>query len=66
MAEIWGNSTPDEWMWSSYKEYICSNNDGICKFDDILDINLCDYKMFTENGISYQRELSKIKNLIIE
>lgn len=59
---------PEEWAASSYNEYISKNNDndGICKYDDILDIESAVYKKFVEDRISYQRDLAKIKNALLE
>jgi len=59
-------NNPIDWKWSSYEEYISNNKHGICKFDDVLDIKPDSYKTFVENRISYQRELAKIKNLMLD
>ncbi|MCK4936840.1 MAG: hypothetical protein KAR84_08300, partial [Elusimicrobiales bacterium] len=60
--------TPIEWKYSSYAEYILAkqNENRICEYDDILEIKPDTYKTFVEDRISYQRELAKIKDLIIE
>ena len=59
---------PEEWNWSSFKEYIrdASANDGICGYSNVLDINPSSYKKFVEDRISYQRELAKIKDLLLD
>ncbi len=58
---------PEDWLSSSYQEYLFStDNSRICKYDDILDIGSKDYKEFVEDRISYQRELAKIKHLLID
>ncbi|MBU2530527.1 MAG: hypothetical protein KKD35_05755, partial [Elusimicrobia bacterium] len=57
---------PEDWKYSSYSEYVSDTNEGICDFSDVIAITLDKYKEFTEDNISYQRELSKIKNLILE
>ena len=61
---------PEDWHASSYKEYILAgkidSHDRICKYDDILDINPALYREFVEDRISYQRELAKIKDILIE
>ncbi len=59
---------PEKWPASSYREYLLKVNerDKICKYDEILNIDQISYKDFVENRISYQRELAKIKNLLIE
>jgi len=61
-------SKPEEWPYSSYKEYISSMDDDerICNYKDVLDITTGSYKEFVEDGISYQRDLAKIKALALE
>lgn len=57
---------PEDWRWSSYQEYISGNKDGICNYDSVVDINPEGYRKFVEDGISYQRELAKIKGMMLE
>lgn len=59
---------PDDWLFSSYNEYLgqVEDNSAICQFNDILEIKPNLYRKFVNDQISYQRELAKIKNLIIE
>jgi len=58
---------PEDWEFSSYNEFIGKdNNSEICQFDDILDIKPASYRKFVIDRISYQRELAKIKNLIMD
>lgn len=57
---------PEDWEFSSYKEYLNLVEKKICEFMDIIDIKKEEYKTFVEDRISYQRELAKIKNLTIE
>ena len=58
---------PESWVASSYKEYLQYDAlMGICNFRGILNISPHEYKKFTENRISYQRELAKIKELVVE
>jgi len=59
---------PEDWKFSSYKEYLSEINDNsiICQFDDILDIHPSTYRKFVNDQISYQRELAKIKRLILD
>jgi len=59
-------NNPEDWKWSSYREYISGNKEGICEYDSVLDIKPEEYKKFVEDRISYQRELAKIKNIILE
>ncbi|MBU3933812.1 MAG: transposase [Candidatus Omnitrophica bacterium] len=59
---------PQEWVMSSYKEYLLNTNghNKICKYNDILEIEPTSYRGFVEDRISYQRELAKIKELLLE
>ena len=59
---------PENWQFSSYFEYSSDINENrrICNYGSLIDISFRQYKEFVENGISYQRELAKIKNLILE
>lgn len=59
---------PEDWEFSSYKEYLSEidDNSAICQFNDILEINPSQYRKFVNDRISYQRELAKIKNLILD
>ena len=59
-------NNPEDWKWSSYREYIFGNREGICEYDNILDIKPEEYKKFTEDRIFYQRELAKIKALLLD
>ncbi len=59
---------PEDWEFSSYREYIGegTGSTAICRFDDILEIKPSLYRKFVNDRISYQRELSKIKKLIMD
>ncbi|KKQ18880.1 MAG: hypothetical protein US31_C0001G0067 [Berkelbacteria bacterium GW2011_GWA1_36_9] len=58
---------PKEWQYSSFNEYLGTNsNIAICQFNDILEINSSQYRKFTNDRISYQRDLAKIKKLILD
>jgi len=59
---------PQDWQFSSYKEYIglIDESKRLCDFSDLLDIDKAHYKTFVEDRIDYQRELEKIKHLILE
>ncbi len=61
-------SEPEKWQASSHLEYLLEidNKDRICKYDGILDINPISYNKFVKDRICYQRELAKIKGLLIE
>lgn len=57
---------PEDWLWSSYKEYI--SNDKILKeiVTEISIKNPARYKKFVENRIDYQKKLKLIKKLMLE
>lgn len=59
---------PEHWLYSSYNEYLGKQEDNLslCQFDDVLNIEPKSYRKFVNDQISYQRELAKIKNLIID
>ena len=59
---------PKQWPWSSYKEYLRENgdNENICKFADIIDIKPNSYREFVEDRIAHQRELARLKDLLID
>lgn len=56
----------EQWSHSSYKEYLLEENNPICRWDDVLNINPASYSKFVNNQTSYQRTLARIKKLIIE
>lgn len=55
---------PEEWLASSYQEYILNttSNEKICNYDELINMGSIEYKKFVENGILYQREMAKLKN----
>lgn len=55
---------PEGWMASSYRDYIGRDDDSICDPTGILDIKPSFYRIFVDEGISYQRELAKTKALL--
>ncbi|MCM8805033.1 MAG: transposase, partial [Candidatus Omnitrophica bacterium] len=57
---------PEDWEFSSYKEYLNLMDKNICEFQDIIEIKENEYKKFVEDRISYQRELAKIKKLTFD
>lgn len=58
-------NNPEDWKWSSYRDYVFDNKEGVCEYDNVLDIKSEEYKKFVENRISYQRELANIKGLLL-
>ena len=59
-------SKPEGWARSSYNEYLSKSDGNICEYKDILDIKPASYKKFVNDRASYQRELAKIKHLLLE
>lgn len=57
---------PEEWMYSSYLEYIEKIPNRLCNTDKIIEINPKDYQKFVHDRIAYQKELSKIKYLLLD
>jgi len=57
---------PELWEFSSYKEYCGLSERQICNYKEFLDITPESYKIFVEDNIGYQRELAKIKKLLLE
>jgi putative transposase len=57
---------PEEWKFSSYREYVSLLKEGerkICDFSHQLTINAEGYKKFVLDRIDYQRKLALIKHL---
>ena len=62
---------PEEWIASSYREYITPeksghNEPGLCHYADLLDIDPVSYREFVRSRIDYQRELAKIKEVLLD
>jgi len=58
---------PEGWSNSSYKEYIELNTRfKICQYDELLDVKPRTYQKFVNDRIVYQRELAKIKTLLLD
>lgn len=59
---------PEDWTYSSYNEYINNSdvNIKICKYNDVLDINVKEYKEFVEDTVDYQRDLKRIQKYCLE
>lgn len=59
---------PENWIFSSYKEYLSKVEDSsvVCQFDNILEIKPFLYRKFVNDQISYQKELAKIKKLLVD
>lgn len=58
---------PEQWQFSSYNEYLSPDCESVfCKYDGILEIKPKSYKKFVEDRIDYQRELKRIKDLMLD
>lgn len=57
---------PFDWPYSSLKEYCGEVPNGICQFNNIIDMSPQQYKKFVLDQKSYQRSLSLIKNILID
>ncbi len=54
---------PEDWEFSSYKEYLELTNERICNFEKYINIDPPKYRLFVEDQIEYQQALkgSRIK-----
>ncbi|MBU0693990.1 MAG: transposase [Candidatus Omnitrophica bacterium] len=59
---------PEHWSFSSYKEFLgeIREEERLCNYSDVLNINPKEYKKFVKSQIDYQRELAEIKELFLE
>jgi putative transposase len=57
---------PQDWEFSSYKEYLGISADKICNFSQFLDVRPKVYEKFVNSRIDYQRELAELKKLFLE
>ncbi len=59
---------PESWKASSYKEYLSGiyDRNNLTSHRDLITISSGEYKNFVEDRISYQQELHKIKDLLLE
>jgi len=58
---------PEEWPFSSYSEYLDEkHNNPRCDFKNLISILPKNYAGFVNDRAAYQRELAKIKSLILE
>jgi len=59
---------PEDWKYTSYGEYIKNNTnkkeDKICNSSEIIDLKPTKYKIFVNDRIAYQKEISMIKYLL--
>lgn len=61
-------SKPEDWTFSSYREFLweVEARKRICNFEEFLELSPFTYRQFVEDRVSYQRELAKIKHLVID
>ena len=59
---------PEDWKFSSFREYAEDTevNQQICQYSDLLEIKPNEYKKFVRDRASCQRELAKIKKIMID
>lgn len=57
---------PEEWEFSSYREYVSTVDSPICEYGGLLSIESARYKLFVEDRVDYQRRLGDIKRLLHE
>jgi len=59
---------PQGWKFSSYKEFLgkIDEQERICNYSELLDIEPKSYRRFVNSQIDYQRELARLKRLFIE
>ncbi len=57
---------PENWMASSYGEYLSGSSNGVCNWRPLLTINPGIYQKFTNSRIDDQRTLAKIKKLLMD
>lgn len=58
---------PNDWAFSSYQEFINPNLNGkICNHKEIINLSPKQYQKFTLDRQSYQKDLSAIKDIIID
>ncbi len=52
---------PEDWNYSSYREFIGIEDDRICSFEKYMEIETGQYKKFVEEQIDYQRALKNAR-----
>ena len=59
-------SKPEEWEYSSYREYLGEGRFELCSYRGLMEIEPESYKRFVRERIDYQKELSLIKSLLLD
>lgn len=57
---------PLDWQYSSLSEYYGGVYNGICRFKEVIDMPPKKYKKFVLDQKSYQRDLAKMKSILID
>ena len=52
---------PEDWNFSSYREYIGTTEERLCNFEKYFTVDHHYYRKFVENQIEYQRALRNVK-----
>jgi putative transposase len=52
---------PEDWEFSSYREYLGMTGERICSFEKFLAIDPLNYRKFVEDQIQYQQALKDVK-----
>ena len=58
----------EDYLWSSYKDYLAEKEDGLCKKESVLGnfSSQKDYERFVLDQEDYGRKLEKIKHFILD
>lgn len=57
---------PEDWKYSSYLEYLGLEANNLCSIENLINMYPDEYKKFVCDRIDYQRELARIKKIILE
>ena len=59
---------PEDWTFSSYKEFLCETEEEkkLCNYSEALEVKPETYREFVDARTDYQRELARIRELLIE
>ncbi len=57
---------PEDWLHSSYLEYLKIDSANLCQFDGLFDFTSEQYRKFVNDRKSYQKQISVIKNMMID
>ncbi len=63
-TSAWLAIKPEDWQYSSYKEFLHPTKTGL--ITPVLDITPTKYQQLMDDQVTYQRQLAKIKSLLID